>query len=935
MATLSERVADLVGSVSEVSALSVWLNDGVIDVTKRSIMVNPMDAELFIAETDPLTANAQSVASSKIFTVVREDGTINQWRPCNKISAAKEYLAVDTGSIYLATKTNPVYFVDVNSTVNVFPTPSTDTGERFKVYYVNESPKGDGTADALAAGHTTIGYFPNDRVHLVVLYASLQELQRKMADNVFSITAVPPDVPSLTAITFGGPDSALDASTPTFTYTALAAANVYGTTSGFTTYYPLSDFGDSDPDAFTLNAVPPDVPTIDEVSYSPVTGDVVVTSIVFPSTTPNYAFTSTATDVGSLVINAVPPDTPTTSAQIVSFSEAKPDYTAPTFDPTDIAIGEYNVFSDGVTVTEVTAFSLSAVPPDVPDSPEFTLATVSPVPSLTSSETFADYLSSSPLGHNDPDAFVLLSVPPDVPVLESSSVSITGIAPEYAKPSQTFDMEQFRVFLEDEEDTELAQVQLGRLQQELGEYQADIQNELNEFNKENVEYQAKLQKDLRDADFDNQEDARALQQYQAEVQAYQIEVQAEVQEYTQKLSRYTQEINMSMQAWQKQESDKISSLQAEVAKYNADLQVQVQKAKLEQSDEYVQELSKFQAEVQEYQVEVTAEIQEFQQKLAEYQLELSNNVQVWNQRQSMRIQTYQAEVGEYNAKVQDSLHTFNSNNADYQAKLQVAIQNAQMEESDEARVLQRYSAEIQNYQAEVNTEVQEYGQNLQKYTQDLQKDLTNSLNEFNQENALFQAEVQEAVQNAQATNQVALKNIDVDLQDAVQTVQGVISNNSNVLQRFQNEISAYQAEVGSEVQEYTQKLGRYSTELGIVHQAWTQELQAAMQESMAELQAENQKNIAEGQAQLQRFTSDKDRELQRQLQDALNDAKTISDNNSQDMQLFQSEVGEYQAEVAAETQESTLKTQNYQTQYAWIKQQYEQGFVPFQQPQRQ
>ena len=172
MATFSERVADLVGSVSEAAALSVWLNDGVLDVTKRSIMVNPIDAELFIAETDPLTANAQSVASSKIFTVVREDGTINQWRPCRKISAAREYLVVDTGSIHLATKTNPVYFVDVNSTVNVFPAPST-TGDRFKVYYVNESPKGDGTADALAAGHTTIGYFPSDRVHLVVLYASL------------------------------------------------------------------------------------------------------------------------------------------------------------------------------------------------------------------------------------------------------------------------------------------------------------------------------------------------------------------------------------------------------------------------------------------------------------------------------------------------------------------------------------------------------------------------------------------------------------------------------------------------------------------------------------------------------------------------------------------------------------------------------------------
>ena len=470
MATFSERVADLVGSVSEAAALSVWLNDGVLDVTKRSIMVNPIDAELFIVETDPLTANAQSVASSKIFTVVREDGTINQWRPCRKISAAREYLVVDTGSIHLATKTNPVFFVDVNSTVNVFPAPST-TGDRFKVYYVNESPKGDGTADALAAGHTTIGYFPSDRVHLVVLYAALQELQRKMADSTLTITAVPPEVPT---------------------------------------------------------------------------------------------------------------------------------------------------------------------------SPTFTLGSISSVPSLSSSQTFASYLALGPLGHNDPDTFTLLAVPPDTPVSpDISSPGITtvtvgslGDAPTYTKPEQTYDTGQFETFLETEEDAELAQAQLGRLNHEISQYQNNIQNELNEFNEENTVYQSTVQKAIEDARMASQEAQKegdmifqatiqdyslALQKYQGDVAVYGAEVQSEVQEYTQKLSRYIQELGVSAQAWQKEESDKIASFQAEVAKYSADLQLEVQKAKLEQSDEYVQELSKFQGEVQEYQVEVTAEVQESTVKSQSYQ----------------------------------------------------------------------------------------------------------------------------------------------------------------------------------------------------------------------------------------------------------------------------------------------------------------------------
>ena len=67
---------------------------------------------------------------------------------------------------------------------------------------------------------------------------------------------------------------------------------------------------------------------------------------------------------------------------------------------------------------------------------------------------------------------------PSAPTVDAQSISFSASAPTYSKPSQTFDISQLETFLEDQEDSELAQLQIGRLQHELGEYQANIQNEL-------------------------------------------------------------------------------------------------------------------------------------------------------------------------------------------------------------------------------------------------------------------------------------------------------------------------------------------------------------------------------------------------------------------------------------------------------------------------
>lgn len=177
------------------------------------------------------------------------------------------------------------------------------------------------------------------------------------------------------------------------------------------------------------------------------------------------------------------------------------------------------------------------------------------------------------------------------PSITDSSVSFTTNPPAYVTPSQTFDITQFETFLETNEDTELAQLQLGRLNNELGEFQADIQNSLNKFNEENVKYQAELQKAIQNAQLLAQD----------RTQTASLVLQEEQQEYANKLSKYqadvakySAEVTTEVQRWSKEEYEKkfqkyISDYSRQVDKYGADVQ------------KYNTDLAKYNAEYSWYQ----------------------------------------------------------------------------------------------------------------------------------------------------------------------------------------------------------------------------------------------------------------------------------------------------------------------------------------------
>ena len=193
MATFVVQVEGITGlsidgsSTPTQDELTQFLKDGVIDVTNSTEMRSPLDAEKFVRESSTQSSNGLDIGGADILSVLREansDGDTDgspAWRNCRNVPAGMQSRVVDSTSLHFASIYNPVYIIDNGGVVNVYPTPD-GTNDGFRVYYVNNEPKGDGIADELAAGHTTIGYFPKDKVYLVIIYASIKSLEAKMAE---------------------------------------------------------------------------------------------------------------------------------------------------------------------------------------------------------------------------------------------------------------------------------------------------------------------------------------------------------------------------------------------------------------------------------------------------------------------------------------------------------------------------------------------------------------------------------------------------------------------------------------------------------------------------------------------------------------------------------------------------------------------------------
>ena len=208
--------------------------------------------------------------------------------------------------------------------------------------------------------------------------------------------------------------------------------------------------------------------------------------------------------------------------------------------------------------------------------------------------------------------------------------------------------------------------------------------------------------------------------------------------------------------------------------------------------------------------------------------------------QIQKISTY---IQAYSGEMQNNLNDFNTQLQAYQAELSTELQEAQYEQQAEhTSQLQQYQAEVAHYQAEVNTEVNEYTQKLQRYNTELgivHQSWT----------TMYQAAIQESIQELQIENQVNIaaaqaelqKNIDNEnrsqqrqLQNGINDMQALLQDNQSKISKYQAETAVYQAESSNNIQEYQSKVQK--------QQAYSKEADKYYQWANAEVQIYIQNN---------------------------------------------------------------------------------------------
>ncbi|QDP56913.1 MAG: hypothetical protein Unbinned3849contig1000_45 [Prokaryotic dsDNA virus sp.] len=185
MATFQAQIEGLTGlsltasTAPTLNEVTQFLRDGVLDVTQKCIRMNPQDASGFTrVSSDQTSNNSLDINGATILSVVREAGVSDDWRECRQIPPGLQSRVTDSTSLHYASPYNPAYVILDNGKVSVFPAPDSDP-KQFKVYYINNVPV-DKSSAALLYSHSDIGFFLDDKVYLVVIYASIRTIDANL-----------------------------------------------------------------------------------------------------------------------------------------------------------------------------------------------------------------------------------------------------------------------------------------------------------------------------------------------------------------------------------------------------------------------------------------------------------------------------------------------------------------------------------------------------------------------------------------------------------------------------------------------------------------------------------------------------------------------------------------------------------------------------------
>ena len=598
---------------------------------------------------------------------------------CREIPMGDAVWALDSTSLRYATSKHPVFY---HKQGGVHFAPVTDGSNAGYVFYVDYSLIDD----------------DSDLRNAVIYHACSSELLKLSTAELptVSITAVPPDVPSLTTVSFSETNAlSISATSPTaislstvsytdatnsnasassvspITVSAVSKADISGNVpsyskpsvtaqAAFNDYWTLTDFGDSDPGALSIAAVPPDVPAIASISYA-------------AASNANAAATG-VTSTASLV----------SEQSTVDVSSHAPAYTKPT------ATGDA-----GLTGME------SGEIDDDTDQIEF--------------DTWWDTLGEMIESEEDTE-LASAQIQKISTYISAYQTEVQNELNEFNKENVRYQMEFQEAVTKENQDLQVAIANANNLAQEYRQ-EAQQSTQIDQFNKSqdqalNLANAAKAMED------DIANNNSKVQKYSAELQQYQAEVGSEVQEYTQKLARYQLELNTVYQSWAKTESDNLqvfqldiqnelnefnkenaryqANVQAEIAKHNSDLQKVLTQSQLDAADAQ-QEAAQ------------TTDIDKFN-KAQDQALALANAAK---QIEDV-IADNNAQVARFQSMAQHYATQVNEDVQSYTTQLQSDIQTMQGKIANNDDLIAKYQSELQQYASEVQAETAEYQNKIQK-----------------------------------------------------------------------------------------------------------------------------------------------------------------------------------------------------------------------------
>jgi len=454
---------DITGNIVKIAYLTQYLFDGVMDVTTRTIALNPSESFKFQRTSAVQINQGFNPAGGTVLSVMRESGSSADYRVCRQIPLEQQSRVTDINSIHYASKFNPAFAIQEDGKINVYPAPSNNPGEKYLVNYINVSPV-DSLGGPLTHTDANLGFFPFDKVYLVVIYAAIKSIDYEYSN---AQETLPNNIEDIVIETITLPSA---------------------------------------PSATSINAN-----TVGSFGTAP------------QYTKPTLSLTSSPS-LGSLSISVTPPTTPTILGDTLNFDFTPPVYNAP------------------------------------------------------------------------------------------------GAAPNFSDAD---------TWINTEEDSEMSNARVSVIQSELTKYQADIQNETQNFNKLNTEYQTKFQEAVQKANNIGTHSNQLIQKYSNDLQNYVNQVNKEVQEYqtteSQKFSKYQIDRSTEIQKYSADIQNELNDFNGEVTAYQATVQAKLQDSSQADSKEQ-RDIQNFQADVGNYQTKVNAEIQRVstinQNKLANYTAEL-------------------------------------------------------------------------------------------------------------------------------------------------------------------------------------------------------------------------------------------------------------------------------------------------------------------------